>query len=51
MKNVYIHPKALVETDQIGADTKIWAFAHVMADAVVGEDCNIGDQVFIEADN
>ncbi len=49
MSETYIHPKALVETDQIGADTKIWAFAHVMADAVVGEDCNIGDNVFIES--
>ncbi len=49
MKNVYIHPKALVETGQIGADTKIWAFAHVMADVVVGKDCNIGDHVYIES--
>jgi len=46
---VFIHPNALVETDQIGADTKIWAFAHVMADVVVGKDCNIGDNVFIES--
>ena len=45
----YIHPRALVETDQIGSNTRIWAFAHVMADAVVGEDCNIGDHVFIES--
>jgi len=44
----YIHKTALVETDQIGADTKIWAFAHIMADVVVGKDCNIGDHVFIE---
>ena len=49
MNNVYIHPKALVETDQIGADTKIWAFAHLMADVVVGKECNIGDHVFIES--
>ena len=49
MKNVYIHPKALVETDQVGAETKIWAFAHVMADVVVGAECNIGDNVFIES--
>jgi hypothetical protein len=27
----FAHPKALVETDQIGAGTKIWAFAHVMS--------------------
>jgi len=44
----YIHPKALVETDQIGDDTKIWAFAHVMSGAVIGSDCNIGDHAFIE---
>lgn len=31
MSDTYIHPKALVETDQIGDDTKIWAFAHIMA--------------------
>jgi len=49
MSDTYIHPKALVETDQIGANTRIWAFAHVMADVVVGEDCNIGDHVFIES--
>jgi UDP-2-acetamido-3-amino-2,3-dideoxy-glucuronate N-acetyltransferase len=44
-----IHPSALVETDQIGAGTKIWAFAHVMKDAVVGRNCNICDHVFIES--
>ena len=44
-----IHPNALVETNQIGSDTKVWAFAHVMADVVIGEDCNIGDNVFIES--
>jgi len=46
---VFIHPNALVETDQIGVGTKVWAFAHVMPDAVVGKDCNIGDHVFIES--
>ena len=48
MSDTYIHETALVETEQIGADTKIWVFAHVMADVVVGKDCNIGDHVFIE---
>ncbi len=46
--NPTIHPTALIETDQIGDDTKIWAFAHVMAGAVIGADCNIGDHAFIE---
>ena len=44
----YIHPNALVETDQIGEDTKIWAFAHVMAGVELGADCNIGDHAFVE---
>lgn len=46
---VYIHEKALVETDRIGDGTRIWAFAHVMADVVIGEECNIGDHAFIES--
>ena len=49
MSETYIHPKALVETDRIGAGTRIWAFAHVMADVVIGKECNIGDHVFIES--
>ncbi len=46
--SVYIHPRALVETDQIGPRTRIWAFAHVMSGAVIGSDCNICDHSFIE---
>ncbi|MBP7275697.1 MAG: N-acetyltransferase [Kiritimatiellae bacterium] len=44
----FIHPTAIVETDVVGRNTTIWAFAHVMAGASVGCDCNIGDHVFIE---
>ena len=47
-KSIYIHPTALVETDQIGAGTRIWAFAHVLKGAVIGGNCNIGDHCFIE---
>ena len=43
-----IHPTAIVETDQIGEGTNIWAYAHVMPGAVVGSQCNIADRVFIE---
>ena len=45
----WIHDRALVETDLIGAGTRIWAFAHVMAGAQVGCDCNICDHTFIES--
>ena len=48
MREVYIHPSALVETDRIGAGTRIWAFAHVMPGATIGSDGNICDRVFIE---
>lgn len=46
----YEHPQALVETDNIGVGTRIWAFAHVLPGAVIGADCNICDHVFIEND-
>lgn len=45
----YIHPTALVESDQIGSDSRIWAFAHVMKDAIIGSGCNIGDHSFVES--
>jgi acetyltransferase-like isoleucine patch superfamily enzyme/ribosomal protein L37E len=45
----YRHPTALVETDQIGDHTNVWAYAHVMKGAVVGSRCNIGDHAFVES--
>lgn len=50
MKHYFAHPQALVETDQIGANTRIWAFAHILPGAAVGADCNICDHVFLEND-
>lgn len=48
--NFFKHPQALVESDHIGSDTRIWAFTHVLPRAVIGSDCNICDHVFIEND-
>ena len=48
-KQFFVHPKALVESDDIGPNTRVWAFAHVMAGARIGADCNIGDHAFVEA--
>jgi len=42
------HPMAIVESTAVGVDTRVWAFSHVMAGAVVGRDCNIGEHVFVE---
>lgn len=48
-KNYFVHPNALVESDQIGKDTRIWAFAHVLKNVKIGEDCNLCDYVFVES--
>jgi UDP-2-acetamido-3-amino-2,3-dideoxy-glucuronate N-acetyltransferase len=44
------HPLSLVESETIGDNTRIWAFAHVLPGAHIGADCNICDHVFIEND-
>jgi len=43
-----VHPYGLCESDRVGDRTRVWAFAHVMAGAVVGADCNLGDHSFVE---
>jgi UDP-2-acetamido-3-amino-2,3-dideoxy-glucuronate N-acetyltransferase len=50
MSDFWAHPNALVETNRIGKGTRIWAFAHILPGAVIGKDCNICDQSFIEND-
>lgn len=44
------HPQAIVDSDTIGPRTRVWAFAHVMAGARIGADCNIGECVYVEGD-
>ncbi|MBM3514550.1 MAG: isomerase [Alphaproteobacteria bacterium] len=47
----FAHPKALIEPGAtIGKGSRVWAFAHVLAGARIGADCNICDNVFIEND-
>jgi len=48
LKEVFVHERALSESDDVGPRTRIWAFAHVLKGARVGSDCNIGDCAFIE---
>lgn len=50
MNRPFIHPQALCESTNVGLDTRIWAFAHILPGAVIGNDCNICDHVFIEND-
>ncbi len=48
-KKYFVHPNALVESEDIGAKTRIWAFAHVLKNVKIGEDCNLCDYVFVES--
>jgi len=48
MTQPFVHPQGLCESQQVGAGTRIWAFAHVLPGARIGADCNICDHVFIE---
>jgi acetyltransferase-like isoleucine patch superfamily enzyme/dTDP-4-dehydrorhamnose 3,5-epimerase-like enzyme len=50
MSDFFLHPRGICESTQVGAGTKIWAFAHVLPTARIGRDCNICDHVFIEND-
>ena len=46
-----IHSHALIEKDvAIGANTRIWAFAHILPQVKIGADCNICDHTLIEND-
>ena len=47
-KNYFSHPRAIIDDGcVIGAGTKIWHFSHIMPDCVIGEQCNIGQNVVI----
>jgi UDP-2-acetamido-3-amino-2,3-dideoxy-glucuronate N-acetyltransferase len=49
--DAFVHPAAIVEAGAlVGAGSRIWAFAHVLGGARVGNDCNVCDHVFIEGD-
>lgn len=47
-KNYFVHPTAICESENIGNNTRIWAFSHVLKDVSIGEDCNLCDYTFIE---
>lgn len=46
----FAHPQSICEAEEVGAGTRIWAFAHVLPGARIGADCNICDHVFVEND-
>jgi UDP-2-acetamido-3-amino-2,3-dideoxy-glucuronate N-acetyltransferase len=44
-----VHPHALVESDDVGDGTIVYAFVHVMPRAIIGRDCRLCDHVFVES--
>lgn len=47
MTNSFTHKRALCETSQVGPETRIAAFAHILPGARIGRNCDISDHVFI----
>ena len=43
-----VHPSALVETDSVGDETTVGAFARIAAGASVGGKCSIEEQAFVD---
>jgi UDP-2-acetamido-3-amino-2,3-dideoxy-glucuronate N-acetyltransferase len=44
----FAHETAVIdESCNIGADTKIWHFSHIMSGCTIGEGCNIGQNVVV----
>jgi UDP-2-acetamido-3-amino-2,3-dideoxy-glucuronate N-acetyltransferase len=42
------HPTSVVDLPcTIGSGTRIWHFSHVMRDCVIGDDCSLGQNVFV----
>jgi len=48
IEGVFVHPQGLCESRTVGTGTRVWAFAHVLAGASVGQHCNICDGAFVE---
>ncbi len=47
----YAHPSAVIDQPcEIGANTRIWHFCHVMAGAQIGRGCVLGQNVFVGRD-
>ena len=44
----FAHPTAVIDEGcEIGQDTKIWHFSHIMPNCKLGEKCNVGQNVVI----
>jgi len=50
-KDFWAHESAIVDDGaQLGAGTKVWHFSHVCAGARIGDNCSLGQNVFVAND-
>ena len=49
MADYFVHPNALVQSEEIGEGTQIWAFTHVLKGGTIGKQCSIADHCFVES--
>jgi UDP-2-acetamido-3-amino-2,3-dideoxy-glucuronate N-acetyltransferase len=47
LEGVFVDPHRLCESDDVGQETRVWAFAHVLARARIGRDCNVCDGALV----
>ena len=48
--NFFAHPTAVIDEGcEIGSGVKIWHFSHVMPNSIIGDDCNIGQNVVVSS--
>lgn len=51
MQDYFAHETAVIDDGvEIGAGTKIWHFSHIMTGSVMGENCNLGQNVVVSPD-
>jgi len=42
------HPSAIIDEGcSIGAGTRIWHFTHIMSGCIIGQNCNLGQNVVV----
>tara|TARA_B100000959_G_scaffold254201_1_gene285713 strand:+ start:44 stop:514 length:471 start_codon:yes stop_codon:yes gene_type:complete len=47
VSNFKAHPSSIIETNDIGEGTQIWAFTHICEGVSIGKNCMIGEGVHI----
>lgn len=48
MESYFAHETAVIDDDcEIGSETKIWHFSHIMSHCKIGRNCNLGQNVVV----